>query len=111
MFDPASFFGHSEFELAIMDMFGGFQDPFWASYHAKVGLVHLHNISSYLISSCLMAWRRFSSRGWHFFFFLLFFLSFLFSYSGDTSDEHTQLARGKEIRRPGWRERLVLGSE
>ena len=36
MFDPASFFGHSEFELAIMDMFGGFQDPFWASYHAKV---------------------------------------------------------------------------
>lgn len=36
MFDPASFFGHSEFELAIMDMFGGFQEPFWAAYHAKV---------------------------------------------------------------------------
>ena len=37
MFDPASFFGHSEFELAIMDMFGGFEEPFWAAYHAKVG--------------------------------------------------------------------------
>lgn len=37
MFDPASFFGHSEFELAIMDMFGGFQEAFWTSYHAKVG--------------------------------------------------------------------------
>lgn len=36
MFDPASFFGHSEFELAIMDMFGGFQQPFWTAYHAKV---------------------------------------------------------------------------
>lgn len=36
MFDPASFFGHSEFELAIMDMFGGFQEPFWTAYHAKV---------------------------------------------------------------------------
>eukprot|EP00752_Nemacystus_decipiens_P007970 g7123.t1 len=36
MFDPASFFGHSEFELAIMDMFGGFQEPFWTAYHAKI---------------------------------------------------------------------------
>lgn len=38
MFDPASFFGHSEFELAIMDMFGGFQEPFWNAYHGKVRL-------------------------------------------------------------------------
>lgn len=36
MFDPASFFGHSEFELAIMEMFGGFQEPFWTAYHDKV---------------------------------------------------------------------------
>lgn len=36
MFDPASFFGHSEFELSIMDMFGGFDKPFWDAYHAKV---------------------------------------------------------------------------
>ena len=36
MFDPASFFGHSEFELAIIDMFGGFQEAFWTTYHAKV---------------------------------------------------------------------------
>ncbi|CBN73886.1 fructosamine 3 kinase related protein [Ectocarpus siliculosus] len=36
MFDPASFFGHSEFELAIMEMFGGFQEPFWTAYHDKI---------------------------------------------------------------------------
>ncbi|CAM9709006.1 unnamed protein product [Choristocarpus tenellus] len=36
MFDPASFFGHSEFELAIMEMFGGFTGEFWEAYHAKV---------------------------------------------------------------------------
>lgn len=36
MFDPASFFGHSEFELSIMEMFGGFEKPFWDAYHAKV---------------------------------------------------------------------------
>ncbi len=69
MFDPASFFGHSEFELAIMDMFGGFQDPFWASYHAKVSLVHV------CTNQCL----GFCSHEWHFF------------YSDDASDEHTQL--------------------
>lgn len=36
MFDPASFFGHSEFELSIMEMFGGFEKPFWDAYHLKV---------------------------------------------------------------------------
>ncbi|CAM9328016.1 unnamed protein product [Phaeothamnion confervicola] len=36
VFDPASFFGHSEFELAIMDMFGGFTPVFWDAYFAKL---------------------------------------------------------------------------
>ncbi|KAG5185668.1 fructosamine 3 kinase related protein [Tribonema minus] len=35
-FDPASFFGHSEFDLSIMDLFAGYTDAFWAAYHAKI---------------------------------------------------------------------------
>ncbi|GFT81791.1 fructosamine-3-kinase [Trichonephila clavipes] len=33
IFDPAVFYGHSEFELAIADMFGGFPRSFYNSYH------------------------------------------------------------------------------
>ncbi|XP_060064709.1 ketosamine-3-kinase-like [Ylistrum balloti] len=32
VFDPASFYGHSEFELAIAQMFGGFSERFFQSY-------------------------------------------------------------------------------
>ncbi|GFO08661.1 ketosamine-3-kinase [Plakobranchus ocellatus] len=34
IFDPASFYGHSEFDLAISKMFGGFGQAFFKSYHA-----------------------------------------------------------------------------
>ncbi|XP_033628062.1 ketosamine-3-kinase-like [Asterias rubens] len=33
IFDPASFFGHSEFDLAIAGMFGGFDRGFYTAYH------------------------------------------------------------------------------
>lgn len=33
VFDPASFYGHSEFDLAIAGMFGGFSGAFYAAYH------------------------------------------------------------------------------
>lgn len=33
IFDPASFYGHSEVELSIMKMFGGFSKNFYHSYH------------------------------------------------------------------------------
>ena len=33
IFDPASSYGHSEFELSISDMFGGFSSKFFAAYH------------------------------------------------------------------------------
>ncbi|GMH63247.1 hypothetical protein TrLO_g6112 [Triparma laevis f. longispina] len=33
VFDPAACFAHSEFELAIMNMFGGFEDTFWNEYY------------------------------------------------------------------------------
>ncbi|KAL2764469.1 fructosamine-3-kinase [Daubentonia madagascariensis] len=36
VYDPASFYGHSEFELAIALMFGGFPRPFFTAYHQKI---------------------------------------------------------------------------
>ncbi|CAH2292054.1 ketosamine-3-kinase-like isoform X1 [Pelobates cultripes] len=36
IFDPASFYGHSEFELAIAGMFGGFGGSFYSAYHNKI---------------------------------------------------------------------------
>ncbi|XP_048222439.1 fructosamine-3-kinase isoform X2 [Perognathus longimembris pacificus] len=36
IYDPASFYGHSEFELAIALMFGGFPRPFFTAYHQKI---------------------------------------------------------------------------
>ena len=33
LFDPASFFGHHEYDLAIGKMFGGFGSEFHKSYH------------------------------------------------------------------------------
>lgn len=36
VFDPACFYGHSEFELAIAMMFGGFSSSFFSAYHSKI---------------------------------------------------------------------------
>ncbi|XP_037013658.2 ketosamine-3-kinase isoform X1 [Artibeus jamaicensis] len=36
IFDPASFYGHSEYELAIAGMFGGFSSSFYSAYHNKI---------------------------------------------------------------------------
>ncbi|XP_045841362.1 ketosamine-3-kinase isoform X2 [Meles meles] len=36
IFDPASFYGHSEYELAIAGMFGGFSHSFYSAYHDAV---------------------------------------------------------------------------
>ncbi|XP_006869537.1 PREDICTED: ketosamine-3-kinase [Chrysochloris asiatica] len=36
IFDPASFYGHSEYELAIAGMFGGFHSAFYSAYHSKL---------------------------------------------------------------------------
>ncbi|XP_008153185.2 ketosamine-3-kinase [Eptesicus fuscus] len=36
IFDPASFYGHSEYELAIAGMFGGFNGTFYSAYHSKI---------------------------------------------------------------------------
>ncbi|XP_008050316.1 fructosamine-3-kinase isoform X1 [Carlito syrichta] len=36
IYDPASFYGHSEFELAIALMFGGFPRSFFTAYYRKI---------------------------------------------------------------------------
>ncbi|CAL8303667.1 unnamed protein product [Merluccius merluccius] len=36
IFDPASFYGHSEYELGIMAMFGGFSRSFYSAYHENI---------------------------------------------------------------------------
>lgn len=36
IFDPASFYGHSEYELGIAGMFGGFNSAFYSAYHSKI---------------------------------------------------------------------------
>lgn len=36
IFDPATFYGHSEFELAIAKMFGGFSTAFFNAYHKEL---------------------------------------------------------------------------
>ena len=36
IFDPARFYGHHEYDLAIGKMFGGFGPEFHKSYHSKI---------------------------------------------------------------------------
>lgn len=36
VYDPSAVYGHSEFELGIMNMFGGFGSSFWTEYHKLV---------------------------------------------------------------------------
>uniref|UniRef100_A0A3Q3MTH8 protein-ribulosamine 3-kinase n=1 Tax=Mastacembelus armatus TaxID=205130 RepID=A0A3Q3MTH8_9TELE len=36
IFDPSSFYGHSEYELGITGIFGGFNNDFYSAYHKKI---------------------------------------------------------------------------
>ncbi|XP_037544346.1 ketosamine-3-kinase [Nematolebias whitei] len=36
IFDPASFYGHTEYELGIAKLFGGFNSSFYSAYHDKI---------------------------------------------------------------------------
>jgi fructosamine-3-kinase len=36
LFDPSSWYGHAEFDLALASMFGGFPRPFADAYHAII---------------------------------------------------------------------------
>merc|ERR1712216_374909 len=36
VFDPACFFGHSEFDLALLQLFGGLRQEFHDAYHSRI---------------------------------------------------------------------------
>ncbi|XP_054710439.1 ketosamine-3-kinase-like [Uloborus diversus] len=61
IFDPASFYGHSEYELAIADMFGGFPKSFYNSYHSvlpkQIGFDKRKDV--YKLFHCLNHWNHF----------------------------------------------------
>ncbi|XP_066018215.1 fructosamine-3-kinase-like isoform X2 [Pocillopora verrucosa] len=62
-FDPASFYGHHEFDLAIAGMFGGFSKAFYDAYHKLIpkekGFEERHQL--YLLFHHLNHWNHFGT--------------------------------------------------
>lgn len=60
-FDPSSFYGHSEFDLGIAGMFGGFSQSFYSAYHKLIpraqGFEERHQL--YLLFHHLNHWNHF----------------------------------------------------
>ncbi|XP_063817066.1 ketosamine-3-kinase-like isoform X2 [Pseudophryne corroboree] len=63
IFDPACFYGHSDFELAIAGMFGGFGSSFYSAYHAKLPKVSGFDkrLKFYQLFHYLNHWNHFGS--------------------------------------------------
>ncbi|XP_062846921.1 ketosamine-3-kinase [Trichomycterus rosablanca] len=63
IFDPASYYGHSEFELAIAGMFGAFGKTFYNTYHEKIpkapGFEKRHQL--YMLFHYLNHWNHFGT--------------------------------------------------
>lgn len=63
IFDPAAFYGHSEFDLAIAKMFGGFGSAFFQAYHSVIpkapGFETRHQL--YQLFHYLNHWNHFGS--------------------------------------------------
>ncbi|XP_042220807.1 ketosamine-3-kinase-like isoform X2 [Homarus americanus] len=63
IFDPASFYGHHEYDLAISAMFGGFSRRFWDEYHSIIpkapGWNNRHKL--YKLFHNLNHWNHFGS--------------------------------------------------
>ncbi|XP_060797960.1 ketosamine-3-kinase isoform X2 [Neoarius graeffei] len=63
IFDPASFYGHAEFELGIAGMFGGFGKHFYSAYHEKIpkapGFEKRHQL--YQLFHYLNHWNHFGT--------------------------------------------------
>ncbi|XP_065891317.1 ketosamine-3-kinase-like isoform X2 [Dysidea avara] len=63
VFDPASFYGHSEFDLSITTMFGGFSGAFYSAYHQLIpkypGFDKRQQL--YLLFHYLNHWNHFGS--------------------------------------------------
>lgn len=62
-FDPASFYGHHEFDLAIAGMFGGFSKAFYDAYHKWIpkekGFEQRHQL--YVLFHHLNHWNHFGT--------------------------------------------------
>uniref|UniRef100_A0A1A7WJZ0 protein-ribulosamine 3-kinase n=1 Tax=Iconisemion striatum TaxID=60296 RepID=A0A1A7WJZ0_9TELE len=63
IFDPASFYGHSEYELGIAGMFGGFNSSFYSAYHDKIPKApgFLERNQLYQLFHYLNHWNHFGS--------------------------------------------------
>lgn len=63
IFDPASFYGHSEYELAIAGMFGGFNSSFYSAYHSKIPITpgFEKRLQLYQLFHYLNHWNHFGS--------------------------------------------------
>lgn len=64
IFDPASFYGHHEYDLAIAVMFGGFKNQFFKSYHALIKKTPGFNQRQelYLLFHHLNHWNHFGTH-------------------------------------------------
>lgn len=64
IFDPASFYGHHEYDLAIAVMFGGFDKTFFDSYHSIIKKTEGFNKRQelYLLFHHLNHWNHFNSH-------------------------------------------------
>lgn len=64
IFDPASFYGHSEFDLSIAKMFGGFGSKFFSAYHEVIpkanGFEKREDL--YLLFHHLNHWNHFGNQ-------------------------------------------------
>ncbi|CAK8684794.1 ketosamine-3-kinase-like isoform X2 [Clavelina lepadiformis] len=63
LFDPASFYGHSEFDLALMHLIGGFPAEFYEAYHnlmtKQPGLEN--RLKAYMLFYLLNRWNHYGS--------------------------------------------------
>ncbi|KHN75250.1 Ketosamine-3-kinase [Toxocara canis] len=61
VFDPASFYGHSEYEMGILTMFGGFDDEFFTAYHSLIPKANgfSHRVFLYQLFHHLNHWYHF----------------------------------------------------
>ncbi|XP_032942426.1 ketosamine-3-kinase-like [Catharus ustulatus] len=63
LFDPASFYSHSEYDLAIAGMFGGFSSSFYYAYHRKIprAVGFEKCLKLYQLFHCMNHWNHFGS--------------------------------------------------
>ncbi|NWR26257.1 KT3K kinase, partial [Emberiza fucata] len=59
--DPASFYGHSEYDLAVAGMFGGFSSSFYSDCHSKIPRATGFRNKLYQQFHCMNHWNHFGS--------------------------------------------------